>query len=65
MSKLAKNEIYFGRHQPLQEIMEGFDQVTSKSIKNLCETLFDDRYVTLALMGKNGGTAFPTDRIAF
>jgi len=65
MSKLAKNEIYFGRHQPLEEIMEGFDNVTSKALRNLCETLFDDRYVTLALMGKKGETAFPVDRISF
>jgi predicted Zn-dependent peptidase len=65
MSKLAKNEIYFGRHQPLQEITEGFDRVTAKSLRNLCETLFDDRYVTLALMGKKVGAAFTADRITF
>ena len=65
MSKLAKNEIYFGRHQPLQEITEGFDRVTAKSLRNLCETLFDDRYVTLALMGKKVGAAFPADQITF
>jgi predicted Zn-dependent peptidase len=65
MSKLAKNEIYFGRHQPLQEIMEGFDRVTAKSLQGLSEHLFNDRHVTLALMGKEGGVTFPAARLTF
>jgi predicted Zn-dependent peptidase len=54
MSKLAKNEIYFGCYQPLQEIMAGFDRVTSESILQLCAELFDDDYLTVVLLGKVG-----------
>ncbi|SNB45652.1 pitrilysin family protein [Geobacter sp. DSM 9736] len=52
MSKLAKNEIYFGDYQPLPEIIKGFDRVTSTSLLDLCGELLDDRYFTMVLMGK-------------
>jgi predicted Zn-dependent peptidase len=35
MTKLAKNEIYFGRYLPLMEIVKGIDQVTPESIIQL------------------------------
>lgn len=54
MSKLAKNEIYFGCYQPLPDIIKGFDQVTSETLLSLCERLIDDNYFTLVLMGKLG-----------
>jgi predicted Zn-dependent peptidase len=65
MTKLAKNEIYFGRYQPFQEIIEGFEWVTTKSLQGLCERLFDDRYVTLVLMGRDGGVTFPAAQLVF
>jgi predicted Zn-dependent peptidase len=52
MSKLAKNEIYFGCYQPLKQIMAGLQQVTTESIMELAQELFDDRYFTLQMMGK-------------
>jgi predicted Zn-dependent peptidase len=63
MSKLAKNEIYFGRYQSIQELMEGFDKVTAKSLQDLSQQIFDDRYLTLVLMGKPGGVSFPIERL--
>ena len=65
MTKLAKNEIYFGRYQPFQEIIEGFDRVTAKALQGLCERLLDDRNVTLVIMGKVGGVTFPASQIVF
>ena len=65
MTKLAKNEIYFGRYQPFQEIIEGFDRVNAKTLQGLCECLFDDRYVTLVLLGRERGVTFPAARLAF
>lgn len=65
MSKLAKNEIFFGRYQPLQELTEGFDRVTSKSLQELSRQIFDDRYLTLVLMGKPGGISFSEDSLTF
>lgn len=63
MSKLAKNEIYYGRYQSIQELMEGFDRVTAKSLQDLSQQIFDDRYLTLVLMGKPGGVSFPIERL--
>ncbi len=58
MSKLAKNEIYFGAYQPLDEIIAGFDRVTVFSMRELCHKLFDERYLTLVLMGKIDSNSF-------
>ncbi|HEX5774142.1 MAG TPA: insulinase family protein, partial [Geomobilimonas sp.] len=52
MSKLAKNEIYFGCYQPITEIMRGFDLVTLESLLHLSHELLDDASFTLEMMGK-------------
>lgn len=54
MTKLAKNEIYFGQYMPLREIIKGIDLVTPQGIFDLAAELIDDRYLTLVLMGKVG-----------
>lgn len=64
MSKLAKNEIYFGGYQPLEEITAGFDRVTSESIMQLSSELLDDNYLTLVLLGKLGNTRFALSDIS-
>ncbi len=51
MSKLAKNEIYFGSYQPIEQIIAGFSSVTRDSLQNLCIELLDDRYFTIQLLG--------------
>jgi predicted Zn-dependent peptidase len=64
MTKLAKNEIYFGRYQPLMEIVKGIDQVTPESILELSAELIDDTYLTLVLMGETAGmTISPADLV--
>ena len=55
MSKLAKNEIYFGAYQPLENIISGLMQVSAESINELCQELLDDRYLTLQMMGNLDG----------
>lgn len=52
MTKLAKNEIYFGSYQSLRDIITGLDRVTPESLLSLSEQVFDDRYLTLVLLGK-------------
>jgi predicted Zn-dependent peptidase len=54
MTRLAKNEIYFGRPQPVREIVKGIDLVTSRSILELADKLIDDRFLTMVLMGRVG-----------
>lgn len=63
MSRLAKNEIYFGDPQPLSEIMEGFDRVTAESLQNLALDLLDPTTLTLVMMGRVGTLAFQPEDI--
>ncbi len=55
MTKLAKNEIYFGRYLSLAELTDGFDGVTADGILDLANDFFTVDYVTLALTGKVPG----------
>lgn len=52
MTKLAKNEIYFDRQISIPEIVAGLERVTTNDIIDLCNELFQDRFLTLELMGK-------------
>ncbi len=63
MSKLAKNEIYFGSYQPIEEIMAGIDAVTVEGLLQVCDTIFDDRHFALQLMGKLDGIGLGPDDI--
>lgn len=58
MSRLAKNEIYFGTPLPLSEIMEGFDRVTSESILELAQEILDNSALTLVMLGRVGSPSF-------
>ncbi len=51
MSKLAKDEIHFGRHIPLREIMTDIDVVSEEQLWRLSRELFDDRHLTVTALG--------------
>ena len=62
MSRLAKNEIYFGGPLPLSDIMEGFERVSSESIQLLASELLDNATLTLVMLGRIGTPTFsPSD----
>ena len=63
MSRLAKNEIYFGTPLPLSEIMEGFDRVTSESIQSLAVEILDNSALTLVMLGRVGTPSFAASDI--
>lgn len=56
MSKLAKDEMYFGCHISPREIMADIDRVSAEQLWRLSRDLFDDRYRTMTALGplKNG-----------
>lgn len=56
MTKLAKNEIYFGRQVTIEEITASIEKVTSDSLMHLANELFVEDYFTLQLIGKTGDT---------
>lgn len=51
MTKLAKDEIYFGRPIPLEEIKRGIDKVTPGGIRELARRLFNINSVCMVAMG--------------
>lgn len=57
MTKLAKNEIYFGRQVPIREIIDSLQRVSSKDVMDLGAELFQEDYVTLELLGKTGSVS--------
>ena len=63
MSRLAKNEIYFGTPLPLSEIMEGFDRVTSESIQKLAVEILDNSALALVMLGRVGTPSFAASDI--
>lgn len=63
MSRLAKNEIYFGTPLPLSEIMDGFDRVTSESIQSLAVEILDNTALALVMLGRVGTPSFAASDI--
>ena len=51
MSRLAKNEIYYGRSFSLKETIERIDEVTAEEVKELAQEIFNPQYFTLAILG--------------
>lgn len=51
MTKLAKNEIYFGRQVALPEIIRALEHVTPRDLTDLCREMFREDYLTLEVLG--------------
>jgi predicted Zn-dependent peptidase len=54
MSNLARQEIYFGRQLPLDEILDGIEQVTADGARRLARRLFRER-VSASVLGNLDG----------
>lgn len=52
MSKLAKDELYFGRYFSLAEVVGEINKVSLGQVHQLAETLFDPKYLSLTALGK-------------
>ncbi len=57
MSRLAKNEIYFGRDVPLAEVAAGIDAVTNDDILRVARRLFQPGTLALTVLGDLRGNA--------
>jgi predicted Zn-dependent peptidase len=51
MVRMAQNETHFGRHVPLEEIIDNIDAVTRDDILHLAEELFQDNRFAVTLLG--------------
>lgn len=59
MTRLARNEIYLGRHLPLKEALRGIDKVTREEVLKLGEFILRDEYLNLQLVGRVRSADFP------
>jgi len=64
MSKLAKNEIYLGGYQSVDQVLAGFSAVTGETVQDLCIELFDESQMTLQLLGNLADTDFKVEDIS-
>ena len=63
MTRLAKNIIYLGRHQPVENILEGFDAVQIQDVRDMAATLFNGECLNLEVMGKVTDLGLTTDSL--
>ena len=51
MTRIARNEIYFGKYIPLGEVVGSIDHVTSEDVLRLAGKIFDRQDLTFAALG--------------
>src|SRR5437867_355185 len=51
MSKLAKDELHFGCHIPLRQVMADIDAISADQLWRLSRKLFDDRFLAVTALG--------------
>jgi predicted Zn-dependent peptidase len=51
MTRLAHNEINFGRHVSLEELVDEIEKVTAEDVRELAHDTFQHTAVSLALLG--------------
>ena len=51
MTRLAKNEIYFGTYLPVERTLKGIDEVKEEVVRNLAKELFDEQFFCLTVLG--------------
>jgi predicted Zn-dependent peptidase len=55
MSRIAKNEIYFGRDVPLDEVAAAVDAVTNDDVLRVAVRLFRPGSLALTVLGDTKG----------
>ena len=65
MSNLARQELYFGRHFSLDEVIEGIDNVGREATLGLARDLFDPARCTVAVLGAAADARIDAVRIDF
>jgi predicted Zn-dependent peptidase len=56
MTRLAKNEIYFGSYLPVGKIIKGIDEVGEEMVRGLASDIFDERFFCLTILGPMDGS---------
>jgi predicted Zn-dependent peptidase len=58
MTRLAKNEIYFGSYLPVDKILEGIDRVKEEEVRSLACDFFNKQSFCLTILGPVDGNDF-------
>jgi predicted Zn-dependent peptidase len=61
MNRLARNEIYFGREIPLEELARGIDSVTNDQVVELAANSFQGDRMAMVVLGDLKGHEFGPD----
>lgn len=59
MTRLAKNELFLGRHLELAELLDCFEQVSAADVQDLALNTLKDDSLNLQLIGPSGLAALP------
>jgi len=51
MSRLARNEVHFGRLVPAEETLDRIDSVSAEDVRSLAEEMFDPRMLSIGVIG--------------
>jgi predicted Zn-dependent peptidase len=58
MTRLAKKEIYLGSYMPVERVIKGIDEVDEEGVRHLAETIFDEQFFCLTVLGPVDGDGF-------
>ncbi len=64
MTHLARQEMYFGRHVTLDEIIAGIEHATAEDVRRVAGTLFTQDTVGVTVLGPAGPSALDFTRLA-
>jgi predicted Zn-dependent peptidase len=64
MTHLARQEMYFGRHVTLDEILAGVEQVTAEDLMRVAHELFARQPLGVTTLGPHAGGTLSRDRLA-
>lgn len=63
MSQLAREELYFGRHFTLDELLAGFDSVTAGDVMHVASELFRDGASVATIVGPTPDATLSPERL--
>jgi predicted Zn-dependent peptidase len=63
MSNLARQEMYFGKHISMDELISSIETVTIESIQQMANSSFDTRQIALTVLGNLEGLKISRERL--
>lgn len=65
MTRLAQNEIYFGKYIPIEEVIRSIEKVTSEEVNQLAQALFREELFCLTVLGPIDKKELTRDLLSF